>query len=56
MLMNAITRSLMGVESHELSALFFLDILKRGTGLQNVVSDFKDGGQYLRNRQGKGSY
>ncbi|KAJ4232340.1 hypothetical protein NW759_002728 [Fusarium solani] len=30
MLINAITRSLIGVESHELSALFFLDILKRG--------------------------
>ncbi|KAL2691275.1 hypothetical protein Neosp_001656 [[Neocosmospora] mangrovei] len=30
MLINAITRSLLGVESHELSALFFLDILKRG--------------------------
>jgi monoamine oxidase len=52
-LVNAITRSLLGVESHELSALFFLDVLKRGTGLKNVISDHKDGGKYLRNRQGK---
>lgn len=52
-LVNSITRSLLGVESDEPSALFFLDILKRGTGLKNVISDFKDGAQYLRNRQGK---
>ncbi|KAI8723025.1 Amine oxidase [Fusarium sp. LHS14.1] len=56
MLINAITRSLLGVESHELSALFVLDILKRGTGLQNVLSDHKEGGQYLRNRQGNQAF
>ncbi|RDA93294.1 hypothetical protein CP533_2025 [Ophiocordyceps camponoti-saundersi (nom. inval.)] len=48
-----ITRHLLGVEPCEVSALFLLDIFKRGTGLENVLSDFKDGGQYLRNRQGK---
>ncbi|CZR46054.1 uncharacterized protein FPRO_11501 [Fusarium proliferatum ET1] len=55
-LVNSITRSLLGVESDEPSALFFLDILKRGTGLKNVISDFKDGAQYLRNRQGNQSF
>ncbi|UNI18539.1 Monoamine oxidase [Purpureocillium takamizusanense] len=55
-LVNAITRSLLGVESDELSALFFLDTLKRGTGLTNVLSDHKDGGQYLRNRQGNQAF
>ncbi|KAM5341316.1 hypothetical protein ACJ41O_014347 [Fusarium nematophilum] len=56
MLINAITRSLLGVESHELSALFFLDVLKRGTGIENVLSDHKEGGQYLRNRQGNQAF
>ncbi|KAK2923695.1 Flavin amine oxidase [Fusarium oxysporum f. sp. vasinfectum] len=55
-LVNNITRSLLGVESDEPSALFFLDILKRGTGLKNVISDFKDGAQYLRNRQGNQAF
>ncbi|EWZ00290.1 hypothetical protein FOYG_00173 [Fusarium oxysporum NRRL 32931] len=55
-LVNSITRSLLGVESDEPSALFFLDILKRGTGLKNVISDFKDGAQYLRNRQGNQAF
>ncbi|RDA88399.1 hypothetical protein CP532_5638 [Ophiocordyceps camponoti-leonardi (nom. inval.)] len=51
-----ITRHLLGVEPHEVSALFLLDIFKRGTGLENVLSDFKDGGQYLRNRQGNQAF
>ncbi|EXL69668.1 hypothetical protein FOPG_14394 [Fusarium oxysporum f. sp. conglutinans race 2 54008] len=55
-LVNNITRSLLGVESDEPSALFFLDILKRGTGLKNVISDFKDGAQYLRSRQGNQTF
>ncbi|KAI1028451.1 hypothetical protein LB503_002697 [Fusarium chuoi] len=55
-LANSITCSLLGAESDEPSALFFLDILKRGTGLKNAISDFKDGAQYLRNRQGNQSF
>ncbi|KLO92437.1 Uncharacterized protein LW93_12011 [Fusarium fujikuroi] len=55
-LVNGITRSLLGVASKEPSALFFLDIFKRATGLKNVISDFKDGAQYLRDRQGNQSF
>lgn len=52
-LINSITRSLLGVESAQPSALFFLDILKSGTDLKKVLSDFQEGAQYIRNRQGK---
>ncbi|GJC84745.1 amine oxidase [flavin-containing] B [Colletotrichum liriopes] len=52
-LFNVLSQSLLGVESDEMSALFFIDYIKSGTGLENISSDCKDGGQYLRNRQGK---
>ncbi|PNP79489.1 hypothetical protein FNYG_07105 [Fusarium nygamai] len=42
----------LGVEADELSALFLINYVKSGTGLANISSDTKDGGQYLRNRQG----
>ncbi|KAK2616786.1 hypothetical protein QQS21_000163 [Conoideocrella luteorostrata] len=47
-----LTRALLGVEPDELSALYFVDYLKSGTGLWNIISDEKGGGQYLRNQQG----
>jgi hypothetical protein len=31
--------------------LYMFHYIKRGTGLSNMVSDGKDGGQYLRNPQ-----
>lgn len=53
MLVNEMSKSLVGLESSESSALYFLDTIKRATGLANIISDGKNGGQYLRNRQGR---
>lgn len=50
---NLLSRCLTGVESDEVSALYMLLYTKSGTGIDNIVSDQKDGGQYLRSRQGK---
>lgn len=47
------TRDLLGVEPTEVSALFMVDYIKSGTGVANMISDKKDGGQYRRNRRGK---
>lgn len=52
-LVNELVKSLVGLESGEASALYFLDTIKRGTGFANMISDGKNGGQYLRNRQGR---
>lgn len=52
-LADSISASLLGVDSDEVSALYMLHYFKSGYGLENLVSDQKDGGQYLRNRQGK---
>ncbi|CVL00467.1 related to amine oxidase [flavin-containing] B [Fusarium mangiferae] len=51
-LVTILARDLLGVEPGELSALFLINYIKSGTGLANISSDTKDGGQYLRNRQG----
>ncbi|KAG8664693.1 uncharacterized protein FPOAC1_013473 [Fusarium poae] len=48
-LVNMLSRDLLGVEADELSALFLINYIKSGTGLANISSDSKDGGQYLRN-------
>ena len=50
---NHLTAALLGVEAEETSALFVIDYIQSGTGLDNMGSDLKDGGQYLRNRQGE---
>lgn len=52
-LVTTLTRSLLGVEADELSALFLIDYIKSGSGIANISSDLKNGGQYLRNRQGE---
>ena len=49
---NLISSALLGVESDEVSALYMLHYFKSGCGIDNLLSDRKDGGQYLRNRQG----
>jgi monoamine oxidase len=51
-LVNVISRATLGVESGEVSALFFLDYLQSGGGLGNITSDLKHGAQYLRATQG----
>jgi hypothetical protein len=48
-----IAAAFLGVESDEISALHFLKYCNAGTGLDNMLSDKKDGGQYLRNHSGK---
>jgi monoamine oxidase len=50
---NLLSTCLVGVESDEVSALCMLLYFKSGAGIDNIISDQKDGGQYLRNRQGK---
>ncbi|UNI18406.1 Monoamine oxidase [Purpureocillium takamizusanense] len=42
------TRVMLGLEPHEMSALFFLNYCKSGGGLIQTRSDQKEGGQYLR--------
>ncbi|QGI60243.1 hypothetical protein CEK26_004218 [Fusarium fujikuroi] len=50
---DSATSPLLGVGPDEVSALFMVDYIRSGTGLDNMASDKKDGGQYLRNRQGQ---
>lgn len=50
---NQITRALLGVEADEISALFLTDYIKSATGFTNIVSDKKDGGQYIRCKTGE---
>ncbi|KAJ3521051.1 hypothetical protein NM208_g13462 [Fusarium decemcellulare] len=56
MLVTTLTRALLGVDPDELSALYLVDYIKSGTGLENISSDLKDGGQYMRNRQGNENF
>ncbi|OHF02304.1 flavin containing amine oxidoreductase [Colletotrichum orchidophilum] len=46
------TRAMLGQEPKDISALYFLNYCKSGGGLLQMRSDRKDGGQYLRVRQG----
>ncbi|KAI0867758.1 putative flavin-containing amine oxidase [Hypoxylon argillaceum] len=46
------TRAMLGQEPRDVSALYFLNYCKSGGGLLQMRSDRKDGGQYLRVRQG----
>ncbi|KAK9242134.1 hypothetical protein V1506DRAFT_509737 [Lipomyces tetrasporus] len=51
-LANKMTGGLLGVNASEVNALFIIDYFRSGTGLPNLASDQKDGGQYIRNRKG----
>ncbi|KAJ5637643.1 flavin-containing amine oxidase [Penicillium lividum] len=53
---DLMTTALLGVQSEELSALYMLHYIKSGCGIDNLLSDGKDGGQYIRNRQGSCLY
>ena len=44
--------ALLGCDPSELSALFLLDYLRSGTGIENLTSEVKDGAQDLRVREG----
>ncbi|RAK99987.1 flavin monoamine oxidase family protein [Aspergillus ibericus CBS 121593] len=49
---DAISAALLGVDSHEVSALYALYYFKSGCGIDNLLSDEENGAQYLRTRQG----
>ncbi|CAF3528040.1 unnamed protein product [Fusarium graminearum] len=53
---DSATSPLLGVGPDEVSALFMIDYFRSGTGVANMASDGKDGGQYLRNRQGNQAF
>ncbi|KAH8900744.1 amine oxidase [Thozetella sp. PMI_491] len=53
---SSLSVAFLGVEPSELSSLFMISYIKSGTGLENMSSDQKDGGQYLRNRQGNQTF
>lgn len=42
----------LGVNASEISSLYMIEHIKSGAGLENMSSSMKDGGQYLRIRQG----
>lgn len=46
------TRAMLGQDPKDISALYFLNYCKSGGGLMQMRSDRKNGGQYLRVRQG----
>lgn len=50
---SALTGSLLGVEPQEVSALYIFNYMKSGSGLKSIISDEKDGAQYIRARHGK---
>lgn len=51
-----ISRALMGIEADVVSALWLVNYIKGGTGIENLISDLKHGAQYQRIRQGKSSH
>lgn len=51
-MVNLWTQVMIGVDSTEISAGFFIDYCGRGGSLMRMRSDEADGGQYLRFRTG----
>jgi monoamine oxidase len=49
---DEVASGLLGVQGDEVSALYLLQYIKAGTGIDNLMSDQKHGGQYLRARSG----
>lgn len=49
---NATARGFLGVESTEISALFYIDYVRSGFKMESLTSDLKGRAQYLRARQG----
>lgn len=45
---NIWTKAMLGLESRNVSCLFFMDYCKGGGGIMQMRSDRKDGGQFLR--------
>ncbi|KAI3581835.1 hypothetical protein IWW34DRAFT_903945 [Fusarium oxysporum f. sp. albedinis] len=55
-LAKMISRALMGIEADVVSALWLVRFIKAGTGIENLISDLKDGAQYQRIRQGMSAF
>ncbi|KAK3332800.1 putative amine oxidase [Cercophora scortea] len=49
---DLLTGALFGVGASEISSLYVIEHVKSCTGLENLLSDMEDGGQYLRVREG----
>ncbi|KAK3693237.1 putative amine oxidase [Podospora appendiculata] len=49
---DLLTGALFGVGAGEISSLYVIEHVKSCTGLENLLSDMQDGGQFLRVRQG----
>ncbi|KJZ75857.1 hypothetical protein HIM_04681 [Hirsutella minnesotensis 3608] len=52
MIMNVVSRSLPGVESTDISALYLLNHCKGASGFANILSDSKNGSQCLHSPKG----
>lgn len=52
---DTVTQSLLGVEAASISMLSLVLYIKAATGVEAILSDCKDGGQYLRVREGNNS-
>ncbi|EXJ86510.1 hypothetical protein A1O3_03461 [Capronia epimyces CBS 606.96] len=50
------THAMLGMDPSEISALYFIEYCAAGGGLMTMRSDQKDGGQYLRIRQGMSAF
>lgn len=51
-IVDTVTQSLLGVEAASISMLSFVHYIKIATGVDAALSDGKNGGQYLRVREG----
>ncbi|KAK7533198.1 putative amine oxidase [Phyllosticta citribraziliensis] len=51
-----LSQALWGASADDVSALFFVKYCKAGTGLSQLLSDEKDGAQYIRIREGTQSF
>ncbi|KAK8242312.1 putative amine oxidase [Phyllosticta capitalensis] len=54
--LDTLSRALWGASADDVSALFFINYCKADTGLSKLLSDSKDGAQYLRIREGTASF
>ncbi|PKY02738.1 FAD/NAD(P)-binding domain-containing protein [Aspergillus campestris IBT 28561] len=55
-IVDTVTQSLLGVEAASISMLSLVHYIKAATGVDAALSDGKDGGQYLRVREGTQSF
>lgn len=49
---DRVALDILGINGDEVSLLFMINFFKGATGLQNILSDQREGTQYMRIRQG----